>query len=68
MSSCNHSLQTPPLTSEQQHIIGPSIHIGNTYTVMGAYRLLASLRRLATWMEQDYRPWLEATLSWAGYE
>ncbi|KAK0753600.1 hypothetical protein B0T18DRAFT_484288 [Schizothecium vesticola] len=53
---------------KETHIVGPNIPIGNTYIVRGTYRLLASLRRLATWMEQDYRPWLEATLSWAGYE
>ncbi|KAK7704300.1 hypothetical protein SLS57_010549 [Botryosphaeria dothidea] len=38
------------------HIIKYQV-IGNTETILGIYKLLASLRRLARWVRHDYWPW-----------
>jgi hypothetical protein len=34
--------------------------LGETGSILGIYQLLAALRRLAQWMDEMLRPWLEA--------
>lgn len=36
--------------------------LGTTRSVLGVYQLAASLRRLAEWAKDTYRPWLENLL------
>jgi hypothetical protein len=40
-------------------IILRDLRLGSTDTVLGIYQLVESVRRLAKWVEEEYRPWLE---------
>jgi hypothetical protein len=33
------------------------IHLGSTDSLLGIYRLMAEIRRLACWVDEEYRPW-----------
>ncbi|KAL8711530.1 MAG: hypothetical protein Q9225_007095 [Loekoesia sp. 1 TL-2023] len=43
--------------SPEEVLIYRDIDIGNTGTVLGIFQLLEALRRLAQWMDREYKPW-----------
>lgn len=49
--------------ADEIQIVGPAIRLGNTYSVMGTYRLLAGLRAVAKWMDATFRPWISDALA-----
>lgn len=36
-----------------------SLLLGSTSSIVGIYRVIAAVRRLAKWVQEDYRPWFE---------
>jgi hypothetical protein len=41
-------------------IILRDLRLGATDTVLGIYQLISSVRRLARWVNEEYKPWLES--------
>ena len=35
------------------------LHLGDTGSIAGVYQVVAAIRRLAQWVNDDYRPWFE---------
>ena len=35
------------------------LHLGDTNSIVGVYQVIAAIRRIAQWVNDDYRPWLE---------
>ena len=33
--------------------------LGDTWTLIGTYKMIASVQRLARWIEEEYRPWFD---------
>jgi hypothetical protein len=40
-------------------VILRDLRLGSTDTVLGIYQLVEAVRRLARWVDEEYRPWLE---------
>ena len=49
------------LTTSELKIFG-RVQIGDTWELKGTYKIIASIRRLAQWIEEDYRPWFEESV------
>jgi hypothetical protein len=41
-------------------VIAGEVGIGDTRTLVGAYKVIKALRRIATWVDTDFRKWMEA--------
>lgn len=48
---------------DEIQVVGPAIRLGNTYSIVGMYRLLAGLRAVANWMDAFFRPWIMDALA-----
>ena len=35
------------------------LYLGDTDSVAGVYQVVAAIRRIAQWINDDYRPWFE---------
>ena len=35
------------------------LHLGDTGSIAGVYQIVAAIRRIAQWVNNDYRPWFE---------
>jgi hypothetical protein len=40
-------------------VILRDLRLGLTDTILGIYQLVEAVRRLARWVHEEYRPWLE---------
>ncbi|KAI0099906.1 hypothetical protein GGR51DRAFT_534060 [Nemania sp. FL0031] len=47
---------------QQRYDIRGPVHIGDTWSLRNAYRLLAALRHIVQWMVTDFRAWVEVCL------
>lgn len=52
-------LMLAELQDDSEISIFRHLSLGSTRSVLGVYQLVASLRRLAEWTKDAYRPWLE---------
>jgi hypothetical protein len=44
---------------KQQTLIFSHVRLGETTSVLGIYQVIEAVRRLARWVDEDYRPWFE---------
>ncbi|KAI4130890.1 MAG: hypothetical protein LQ338_001487 [Usnochroma carphineum] len=49
-------------TEESLIILHRNIRLGSTNDILGIYQIIASLRRLAQWVSEEYRPWWTAAV------
>ncbi|KAL8707099.1 MAG: hypothetical protein Q9220_007812 [cf. Caloplaca sp. 1 TL-2023] len=42
---------------EDEIIMHSSVELGSTNSILGTYKIIASIRRLARWVSEQYRPW-----------
>ncbi|KAL8905673.1 MAG: hypothetical protein Q9207_002487 [Kuettlingeria erythrocarpa] len=47
---------------EGQIILHSDIELGSSKDILGIYQIIASIRRLAKWTSEQYRPWWTATI------
>lgn len=45
--------------ADRSIILLKEIMLGKTDSVLGIYQIVAALRRLARWVDEDYKPWFE---------
>ncbi|KAK3312594.1 hypothetical protein B0H66DRAFT_377531 [Apodospora peruviana] len=49
--------------ADELHMVGPALRLGDTASVLGMYRLLASLRAIGDWIEGGFANWMEDILA-----
>ena len=54
------------MTSESRLEMHAYLSLGETGSLAGIYRVLATLRRLSKWIDEQYRPWFEDKILGAG--
>lgn len=44
---------------DEQTVIHNYLRLGDTNSVLGTYQIVEAIRRLARWVEEDYKPWFK---------
>jgi hypothetical protein len=44
---------------DEQTLIFSSVRLGDTDSVLGIYQVMMAVRRLARWVDEEYKPWFK---------
>ena len=56
------SLMIAEVGVDRKVVILKELRLGATDSVLGIYQIIASIRRLAKWVQEEYRPWFESNV------
>jgi len=58
----NWSLMIAEVGADRKVVILKELRLGGTDSILGIYQIIASVRRLAKWVQEEYRPWFESNV------